>query len=158
MGPWCRVASGMACTLRSYVAPFSHPSWCSWVLYSAHFGLCAQVEHEFHSYVRPSINTTLTPFCTKLTGITQDTVDAAPSLDEVRRASFCTALHRNSSRGVTRHQLWAMNLDSCRTLHNPDSCSLMLASHADSLALFSIISDRMCDTSIRYFCLLTSGS
>jgi len=41
------------------------------------------VEHEFHSYVRPSINTTLTPFCTKLTGITQDTVDAAPSLDEV---------------------------------------------------------------------------
>ncbi len=38
---------------------------------------------EFHSYVRPTINTTLTEFCVKLTGITQAQVDAAPTLDVV---------------------------------------------------------------------------
>ena len=37
---------------------------------------------EFHTYVRPTINSTLTPFCTKLTGITQEQVDAAPTLAE----------------------------------------------------------------------------
>jgi 3'-5' exoribonuclease 1 len=41
------------------------------------------VAHEFHSYVRPTINTTLTEFCTELTGITQQQVDAAPTLAEV---------------------------------------------------------------------------
>ena len=38
---------------------------------------------EFHSYVRPTENTTLTPFCRELTGIDQATVDAAPTLPEV---------------------------------------------------------------------------
>jgi inhibitor of KinA sporulation pathway (predicted exonuclease) len=42
-----------------------------------------QVVAEFHSYVKPTINTTLTPFCTNLTGITQATVDAAPTLPTV---------------------------------------------------------------------------
>lgn len=37
---------------------------------------------EFHTFVRPTINSTLTPFCTKLTGITQEQVDAAPTLAE----------------------------------------------------------------------------
>jgi len=44
-----------------------------------------QVEHEFHSFVRPTANQTLTPFCRKLTGITQEQVDAAPPLDAVLR-------------------------------------------------------------------------
>ena len=38
---------------------------------------------EFHSYVRPTVNTTLTDFCMKLTGITQSQVDNAPTLDPV---------------------------------------------------------------------------
>ena len=38
---------------------------------------------EFQSYVRPTVNTTLTEFCTQLTGITQSQVDAAPTLPEV---------------------------------------------------------------------------
>ena len=38
---------------------------------------------EFHSYVRPTVNATLTDFCTKLTGITQEMVDASPTLAEV---------------------------------------------------------------------------
>ena len=33
--------------------------------------------------MRPTINTTLTPFCTQLTGITQDKVDNSPTLPEV---------------------------------------------------------------------------
>jgi len=37
---------------------------------------------EFHTFVRPTINSTLTPFCTQLTGITQEQVDAAPTLPE----------------------------------------------------------------------------
>lgn len=32
---------------------------------------------EFHEYVKPIINPTLSEFCTKLTGITQETVDKA---------------------------------------------------------------------------------
>ena len=42
-----------------------------------------EVVAEFHSFVRPTINSTLTTFCTKLTGITQEQIDAAPTLDEV---------------------------------------------------------------------------
>jgi len=38
---------------------------------------------EFHSFVRPTVNTTLSDFCTRLTGITQRQVDDAPTLDEV---------------------------------------------------------------------------
>ena len=45
-----------------------------------------QVVGEFHTYVRPTVNTTLTPFCTQLTGITQERVDSAPTLAEVLEA------------------------------------------------------------------------
>ncbi|KPI88768.1 hypothetical protein ABL78_2147 [Leptomonas seymouri] len=38
--------------------------------------------HSFHTYVKPWRNPTLTPFCTQLTGITQETVDAAPTITE----------------------------------------------------------------------------
>lgn len=37
----------------------------------------------FHSYVRPEYHPKLSPFCTNLTGITQDTVDSAPVFKEV---------------------------------------------------------------------------
>ncbi|EMD42175.1 hypothetical protein CERSUDRAFT_90779 [Gelatoporia subvermispora B] len=42
-----------------------------------------EVQATFHEYVRPIISPTLTAFCTKLTGITQDTVDAAQPFPEV---------------------------------------------------------------------------
>lgn len=45
-----------------------------------------RIVDEFHSYVRPTVNTTLSAFCTELTGITQDKVDAAPTLPEVLEA------------------------------------------------------------------------
>ncbi len=38
---------------------------------------------EFRSFVRPTVNTTLTEFCRRLTGITQEQVDSAPTLPEV---------------------------------------------------------------------------
>eukprot|EP00759_Apiculatamorpha_spiralis_P041274 PhF_6_TR39876/c0_g1_i1/m.59287/K18418/ERI3, PINT1; ERI1 exoribonuclease 3 len=38
---------------------------------------------EFHEYVKPVHNPILTPFCTSLTGITQDTVDQASPFPEV---------------------------------------------------------------------------
>ena len=38
---------------------------------------------KFQSYVRPLIRPRLTSFCTQLTGIRQDDVDRAPTLDEV---------------------------------------------------------------------------
>jgi len=50
------------------------------VLLNAH---TLQIEDTFHSYVKPKLNPTLTPFCTKLTGITQAQVDAAPYLPQV---------------------------------------------------------------------------
>lgn len=34
-----------------------------------------EIEAEFHQYVRPTINPTLTQFCKGLTGITQEQVD-----------------------------------------------------------------------------------
>ena len=42
-----------------------------------------EIEATFHSYVQPTAHPTLTPFCTKLTGITQDMVNGQPSLLEV---------------------------------------------------------------------------
>jgi 3'-5' exoribonuclease 1 len=40
---------------------------------------------EFHSFVRPTRNPTLTPFCKELTGIRQSQIDSAPPLVEVLR-------------------------------------------------------------------------
>ncbi|AYU80543.1 Exonuclease [Leishmania donovani] len=37
---------------------------------------------SFHTFVKPWRNSRLTPFCTQLTGITQEVVDAAPSITE----------------------------------------------------------------------------
>ena len=42
-----------------------------------------KTEAEFHAYVRPTVHTQLTPFCTHLTGITQDKVDGKPVLQDV---------------------------------------------------------------------------
>ena len=42
-----------------------------------------QTESVFHTYVRPTENPILTPFCTELTGITQSQVDGQPTLAEV---------------------------------------------------------------------------
>eukprot|EP00966_Prymnesium_polylepis_P016593 382855-Prymnesium_polylepis.1 len=38
---------------------------------------------EFHSFVRPTVNSTLSAFCSHLTGITQELVDSAPTLPDV---------------------------------------------------------------------------
>mmetsp|Transcript_91769 Transcript_91769/g.161826 ORF Transcript_91769/g.161826 Transcript_91769/m.161826 type:complete len:375 (-) Transcript_91769:118-1242(-) len=43
----------------------------------------ATVVGEFHTYVRPTKIPILTQFCKDLTGITQEQVDAAPTLDQV---------------------------------------------------------------------------
>ncbi len=40
---------------------------------------------EFHSYVKPVVNPVLSPFCTRLTGISQQDVDQAPLLQDVIR-------------------------------------------------------------------------
>ena len=42
-----------------------------------------QEESHFHSYVTPTANPVLTPFCTELTGITQDMVTGKPNLQTV---------------------------------------------------------------------------
>jgi inhibitor of KinA sporulation pathway (predicted exonuclease) len=42
-----------------------------------------RVDHVFHSYVRPVKMPTLSTFCTSLTGITQATVDVAPTFEVV---------------------------------------------------------------------------
>jgi inhibitor of KinA sporulation pathway (predicted exonuclease) len=44
---------------------------------------------DWQSFVRPQRHPKLTPFCTELTSITQDQVDAAPHFPEVLEA-FCT--------------------------------------------------------------------
>lgn len=41
-------------------------------------GKTFDIVDEFRSYVKPTINPTLSDFCTKLTGITQDIVDTSP--------------------------------------------------------------------------------
>ena len=46
------------------------------------------VEGEFHHYVRPEHHPRLTPFCTELTGIQQETVDAGTKF------AYCLELHR----------------------------------------------------------------
>jgi len=41
-----------------------------------------QVVAEFQTYVKPVIHPQLTPFCTELTGITQDKVDTGIKIEE----------------------------------------------------------------------------
>jgi len=43
----------------------------------------AEVDAEFHAYVKPVLNPTLTAFCTELTGITQQKVDASDTFPVV---------------------------------------------------------------------------
>lgn len=42
-----------------------------------------ETEATFHSYVQPTVHPKLTPFCTQLTGITQEMVNGKPPLLEV---------------------------------------------------------------------------
>ncbi|CAO3589370.1 unnamed protein product [Absidia cylindrospora] len=46
-------------------------------------GQSFEIVDEFRSYVKPSINSTLSEFCMSLTGITQETVDASPDFVQV---------------------------------------------------------------------------
>lgn len=43
-----------------------------------------ETEEIFHTYVRPVFKPKLSPFCTKLTKITQDKVDPAPEFKQAR--------------------------------------------------------------------------
>ena len=42
-----------------------------------------EITDVFHQYVMPTVHTQITPFCTELTGITQDMVEGQPDLREV---------------------------------------------------------------------------
>jgi len=42
-----------------------------------------EITDEFHAYVKPLVNTTLSTFCTELTGISQEQVDSATVLEDV---------------------------------------------------------------------------
>ena len=42
-----------------------------------------RIVDEFHTYVKPQVHTRLTPFCTDLTGITQETVDHGRLFEDV---------------------------------------------------------------------------
>lgn len=42
---------------------------------------CFCLQDEFHAYIRPTERPELTHFCKSLTGITQETVDAAVTLE-----------------------------------------------------------------------------
>jgi len=44
-----------------------------------------EVESVFHTFVRPTVNPLLKPFCTQLTGIIQDDIKDAPTFPEVLR-------------------------------------------------------------------------
>ena len=44
-----------------------------------------EIEETFHTYVGPVYRPRLTPFCIKLTGITQEVVDAAPTFSRVEK-------------------------------------------------------------------------
>lgn len=46
-------------------------------------GKTFDIVDEFRSYVKPTINPTLSDFCTDLTGITQSTVDKSPTFTEM---------------------------------------------------------------------------
>ena len=51
---------------------------------------------EFHRYVRPVVHPRLTPFCAKLTGISQERVDGSPPFPEVL-ARFNEWWHANAA-------------------------------------------------------------
>ncbi|KAJ3308229.1 3'-5' exoribonuclease 1 [Boothiomyces sp. JEL0838] len=69
-----------------------------------------QVVDKFHEYVRPVVNPTLSEFCIRLTGITQETVDKADTFPNVfqRAKSFLSQYPLSKSVFVTVGQ-WDIN-------------------------------------------------
>ena len=72
---------------------------------------------EFHTYVRPTVNATLSEFCTQLTGIQQGTIDEAPTLEEALKAlekwiqekELVRALFGGALRGALLRVGWKRN-------------------------------------------------
>ena len=64
------------------------------VLLHAASGTCAG---EFHSFVRPTVHSQLSKYCQHLTGISQSTVDTAPSFGDVAK-DFLSWLEEKTSR------------------------------------------------------------
>lgn len=54
---------------------------------------------EFQEYVRPTVNPTLTDFCTSLTGIQQETVDKADTFEVVYERAYGFCQHFHEQRG-----------------------------------------------------------
>jgi ERI1 exoribonuclease 3 len=57
-------------------------------------GRTLETEDIFHTYISPEAHPILTPFCTQLTGITQDKVDGQPTLSQALN-DFHSWLGRN---------------------------------------------------------------
>lgn len=79
-----------------------------------------QKEAEFHSYVRPVRNRKLTPFCTSLTGITQEQVDPAPTFPEVWEK--CVSHVYIKAVSYVGHYIYARRI-FLRTLHTRSNLS-----------------------------------
>ena len=63
-----------------------------------------EVEDEFHHYVRPVQNPTLTAFCTELTGIQQSWVDSAPTFETaLRQHTSWLRQHGLAVNGIAGH-------------------------------------------------------
>jgi len=75
--------------------------------------MTAEPVFEFHRYVRPTENPTLSLFCKKLTGISQEQTDAAEPLDVVLKEFDAWLVERGLIDPVTGAQLgqWAMATD-----------------------------------------------
>ena len=89
--------------------------------------LSGKVEDEFSTFVRPVQNPQLSAFCTELTSITQENVDAAPT--------FCEAMTLLDGWAANRNVMWgSWGFFDCRLLvseqeRNDAKFSFMQAPH-----------------------------
>lgn len=67
---------------------------------------------EFNEYVKPQINPILSEFCINLTGIKQETVDAADSFKHVMRRHYLWLQHHDALSSVTFITVGNWNLET----------------------------------------------
>ena len=107
----------------------------------------AAVTSEFHAFVRPIENTTLSAFCTELTGISQEIVDEADTLDVVL-CNFNTWLEENGL-VFSENGRQSKGLREARDQSHPGERDAVPAPGEDTKSTFSLATDGPWD--LKYF-------
>lgn len=97
-----------------------------------------QIQSTYHSLVKPIVNQTLSPFCSKLTGIKQSDLSAAPTLDVVMNEfkSWFTTNHDSDANSITWYTWGDWDLKCLMNNCDRQSISFPFGKHANMRTMY----------------------